>query len=1058
MPRPSGISVKAIGLLAAALLTLIFAIIIWVSISKTTPTTNSPADLFPSDPSEIPNIEDTQTGGEMFVTMVDKDDPTRVAATLKASRFEPIGEGQRRLDNPESWIYPKDGRAIKITADFATMLMPDPNQPPESGTLVGNILIQAFDSKDSINTPTLTARFEEPVEFERRYLRLRSPGAFTIASEEFDFSGADLTVILNELRNRIELIDVIQGDQITIHTKARQDGNGQQAMGNGQDTEKSSPAKQIASNPRTPSTSPAPSTPSASTPPTTSPQPIADLLTRYHITLADDVLAQALGSAQASADMLELWIALEDNALPEGAFKPIEFAQSISQPPAAKPSRTTKTADKPTDTKPTTKPASPTTNPTIKTSADDNDLVITWSGKMTLRPIIDDQLPPQFIDNNLALKLSAHPDKGIALSIPDREFVGQAFAATYLATQARLSLESKQTLPGLIKLEVQGIGTLNATALQADLDRAVITLDKRGQLTTTPTSPNTQTNTDSAASIQWNTGATLTLTKVNNQITDRLTRAEFAGSVIAKQAGNSVGARTLDARLNPDLPPASALKSITMTDAVLSSTSPTTNAKSLLTGSRIKIDFVPGDASNPLDPIRLEATGQALARNQESMLKSDQLIITLLRDLDDSIVVRTADAQGDIRYTGVDRTTAQGVALAADGLNETMTLLGTAAQPARVTQGGSRVTGAQININASTKAIEVPAAGSFDHDIALDDQQTDQTLGTSNPVIKGHIRATWEGSMRFDDALGLIVCEREVRVVSTPDAYTRDTLTAHRAQINLTPMPTSDPIAGTSHSTKERQLLGARITGYAPFNQDPIPAKIESRTYDQNDPERVISLIYLEGSEILADNQSQTLAVPVPGTLLILDRAESQPQSQSDTPNDQPESSQSPSAPGLTRFTWQGDMQLDRAQGDATFTDRVIVRQKTIATGATAQLETDSLVAKFEIGTQTENQTEDQSENQSDDQNPTQSTRLLSADASGAVRFLFADKELLADSAIYNALDDSLFASALGNKLVTLYDESQPAPLSARTMKWDLGIDRIEINAPTPSRAPTSTP
>jgi len=1055
MPRPSGISVKAIGLLAAALLTLIFAIIIWISITQTTPTTNSSADIFPSDPSEIPNIEDTQTGGEMFVTMVDKDDPTRVAATLKASRFEPIGEGQRRLDNPESWIYPEDGRAIKITADFATMLMPDPNQPPESGTLVGNILIQAFDSKDSINTPTLTARFEEPVEFERRYLRLRSPGAFTIASEEFDFSGADLTVILNELRNRIELIDVIQGDQITIHTKARQDGNGQQAMGNGQDKNKpaqNKPAQQIASNPSTPSTSPAPSTPNASTPPTTSPQPIADLLTRYHITLADDVLAQALGSAQASADMLELWIALEDNALPEGAFKPIEFAQSTPHPPAAKPSRTTKTAAKPTDTKPTTKPASPTTNPTIKTSADDNDLVITWSGKMTLRPIIDDQLPPQLIDNNLALKFSAHPDKGIALSIPDREFVGQAFSATYLATQARLSLESKQTLPGLIKLEVQGTGTLNATALDADLDRAIITLDKRGQLTTTPNSPNSQTDTDSPASIQWNTGATLTLTKINNQITDRLTRAEFAGSVIAKQAGNSVGARTLDARLNPDLPPASALKSITMTDAVLSSTSPTTNAKSLLTGSRIKIDFVPGDASNPLDPIRLEATGQALARNQESMLKSDQLIITLLRDLDDSIVVRTADAQGNIRFTGVDRTTAQANTLKADAINQTMTLLGTIAKPAKVAQAGSIIVGTHININARTKAIEVPAAGSFDHDIPI--------VGSNLPVnlAKGHIRATWNGSMRFDDALGIIVCEDSVHIVSTPDAYTRDTLTAHRAQINLTPMPTSDPIAGTSHNTKDRQLLGARITGHAPFNQDPIPAKIESRTYDQNDPERVISLIYLEGSEILADNQSQTLAVPVPGTLLILDRAESQPQSQSDTPNDQPDSAQSPSAPGLTRFTWQGDMELDRAQGDATFTDRVIVRQKTIATGATAQLETDSLVAKFEIGTQTENQSEDQSENQSDDLNPTQSTRLLSADATGAVRFLFTGKELLADSAIYNALDDSLFASALGNKLVTLYDESQPAPLSARTMKWDLGIDRIEINAPTPSRAPTSTP
>jgi len=1046
MPRPSGISVKAIGLLAAALLTLIFGIVIWISISSTpTPTSTN---LFPADPDEIPDITDTQTGGAMFITMVDKNDPTRIAGTLKANRFEPIGEGRRRLDQPESWVYLKDGGAVKITADAATMLMPDPNEPPESGTLEGNIRIETYDSTPapgtpagSDATPAMTARFVEPVEFERRYLRLRSKGRFEIESDQFEFSGTDLTVILNELRDRVELVDVVQGDRLVIHTKATTSAS----------TSVSTSASAQTTEPTRPDQAARSSQPGgdAQTPKRTANQssiPSPSLFTRYHIVLDDQVNAAIASSGSATGDRLELWAALIGGSLPDQAIKPITLNQP-TQEPVSSPAKPSPRASG--------SPATPSDKPTLRASTtktgDTGEIVITWAGKMTIRPLdaqTPDELPDELVNNHLTLKLAANEGSGVTFAMPQRNFTGQGYSMTYRATQARLTLESKQTLPGIIKLEAQDVGTLVATKLDADLDTGIITLDQRGKIAIASDDPSAP---DAGASIQWTNSAKLTLAKdkPTNALTDRLTNAHFEGSVIAKQSGNSVGARILDARLNPELPSANALKTLTLTDGVLSSAS-----KSLLTGSTVKIDFVPGSAGDPIDPIRLEASGQVLGRNPESMLKADRLVVTLQRDLTNEIVVRTADAQGDIRYTGVDRTTAQGVALAADGLNETMTLLGTAAQPARVTQGGSRVTGAQININASTKAIEVPAAGSFDHDIALDDQQTDQTLGTSKPVIKGHIRATWEGSMRFDDALGLIVCEREVRVVSTPDAYTRDTLTAHRAQINLTPMPTSDPIAGTSHSTKDRQLLGARITGYAPFNQDPIPAKIESRTYDQNDPERVISLIYLEGSEILADNQSQTLAVPVPGTLLILDRAESQPQSQSDTPNDQPESVQSPSAPGLTRFTWQGDMQLDRAQGDATFTDRVIVRQKTIATGATAQLETDSLVAKFEIGTQTENQTE----NRSEDLNPTQSTRLLSADATGAVRFLFTGKELLADSAIYNAIDDSLFASALGNKLVTLYDESQPAPLSARTMKWNLGIDRIEINAPTPSRAPTSTP
>ena len=102
-----------IGLMGAGLLLVIFTIIVVISIMNAPASTNKNEDFFGADPSEILDITKTQTGGAMLVTMVDKDDPTRVAATLKAARFEPIGEGRRRLDNPESWIYLKDGERSK---------------------------------------------------------------------------------------------------------------------------------------------------------------------------------------------------------------------------------------------------------------------------------------------------------------------------------------------------------------------------------------------------------------------------------------------------------------------------------------------------------------------------------------------------------------------------------------------------------------------------------------------------------------------------------------------------------------------------------------------------------------------------------------------------------------------------------------------------------------------------------------------------------------------------------------------------------------------------------
>ncbi len=1002
MTKPSGISTKTLGLLAAGLLALIFIIVIWISVANTPAPTAFNADLFPADPSEIPNIEETQTGGEMLVTMVDKDDPTRVAGTLKADRFEPIGQGRRRLDNPESWIYPQDGRAIKITADFATMLMPDPNQPPESGTLEGNILIETFASKESLDTPILTARFDQPVEFERRYLRLRSSGRFEITSPQFDFSGANLTVILNELRNRVELIDVVQGDQLVIHTNAkpttpkrqakREEDSGQWAMGNKRDNEEDKKNRP----------KPIP-TASSNTPAQTNPHNIADTLTQYHITLNDQVVAQVVGSGGATADRLELWAALQGGTLPTDAIRSITFAQTQTQTQTKPQTKPTPTALSPTDPK-----ATPSTQAQSATS-----IVITWSGKMSLRPITDAP-PPQLINNTLALRLTANEGRGITFALPDQGFTGQAFAATYLATQGILELKSKQTQAGVIELKASDTGSLIATSLAADLTKGIITLTDRGHITAT------QDNTsdpESHATIQWKNKATFTLDMIDHALTDRLTHARFEGAVIAKQAGNAVGARTLDARFDPSRPPASALTKISLADGVLSSAS-----ENLLTGTTLEIDFVPGSGDNPIDPIRLLATGQVLGRNPESILKTEHLVITLMRDPAGETVVRTADAQGTIQYTGPDQTTAQGDTLETDAINEAMTLLGA---PAKVTQGGSSIVGDHINLNAQRRSIEVLGPGSFDHDIALEGDNP-------NALATGHIRATWKGSMRFDDAIGSIVCEDQVKVVSTPDPYTRDTLTAHRAQIQLTPNPTTDPIAGTNRTPNTRELIAARIYGYAPLGQDPILAKIESRTYDQDQPERVIGLIYLEGPQILADNQNQTLTIPAPGTLLIMDRAADN----ADDAAAQP----SVAAPGLTRFTWQGRMNLDRAQGAARFTDQVLVRQKTISTGKIAQLNTDQLDARFEFGLQDQEQ----------------STRLLGVDAIGSVRFLFEGKELIADSALYNALTDSLFASAIDNKLVTLYDDNQPAPMSAKTMTWDLAKDRIEINTPTPTRAPSN--
>ena len=1035
MPGPSGISTKTIGLIAAAVLTLGFLIIIVSSLSSSNGTNTKNKNLIPPDFGEIPNITDTQTGGEMLVTMVDKDDPTRIAATLSADRFEPIGDGRRRLDNPLSWLYLKDGRKIKITADFATMLMPDPNQPPESGTLEGHIRIESYQADDEVGKPapagvepSLVAEFDEPVEFERRYLRLRSTGHFEITSTQFDFSGTDLTVILNELRDRVELVDVAQGDRIVIHSKGDPVAPAKRSPPSAENTSTSNRTGSDS----TDSTRTASAAGASDLLKSDSTEHIAshetsgaveDLLNRYHIVLNDQVNAMVEGAGSAQSDRLELFAALNGSELPKDSVMPIRFVKSNEQ---VDPKITNIQQDQSVDSVglgPVNTDANLKANTSVGSNAvdkhdDSTDIVITWSGALSVRPI-DGDIPEELVDNNLALKLIAEEGKGIQFDMPERNLTAQAFSATYLATRAELKLTSKQTESGIIRINSSDAGSLLASKLNVDLSSGVITMPGRGQIESTLDG---SADPSKESTIQWNRNAEITLQREADSITDRLAKANFEGSVIAKQDGSSIGARSLEARFNPELPSAQSLKKLTMVDGVISSAS-----KNMLSGHAVAIDFIPSKARNSIEPIRFESSGQVFARNSESLLKTEHIVATLYRDLAGETRVRTADAKGDVQYTGVDRTTASGDSITADGFNETMSLFGS---PAKVAQGGSAIEGEQIDMNARHRGIEVVGKGTFDHDITLNESD-------ANAAVTGHIRASWDGSMRFDDAIGSIVCQENVKVISMPDAYTRDTLTAHRAEIKLTPQPSADRVAQLRGRKIERELVSARIFGYAPAGEEPVPAEIESRTYAKSNPSKVISLIYLESSQIFANNRSQELDVPSAGTLLILDRAQDD-ETNVDGENAQENSNEATTnGSGLTRFTWDGRMRLNRALGTATMNDNVLVKQKTLATGVEAVLSTDQLNAKFDIG----------------EQDQSQSTRLVEAAATGNVRFVYQERELLADSAIYDAIEDSLFASALGNKLVTLYDETQPAPMSAKSMKWDLGLDQVQINAPTPTRS-----
>jgi hypothetical protein len=288
MPGPVGPSPRLLGRIAAVLLAAAFVAVIWWAMSRGGASTHGPSTPGSGiDPADIPDITQIDQGESIVLTLVDKDDPTRVAGVIEADRFDPVGDGQRLLHNPRAWLYTKDARAIRVSADTARLEMSAPDQAPESGTLEGSVSVKVYEHPTGGSTPppddalpAVTATFEHPLRFERRYLRLSSDGPFVVDSDQIRFEGISLTVMLNEVRDRLELIDVgaggrmelrlgqLRGEQPTPTPPTPAQSDPTQIVDAG--TEPAAPPPHLPQHPRSTSTKPSstrPSSPPSAPPP-----------------------------------------------------------------------------------------------------------------------------------------------------------------------------------------------------------------------------------------------------------------------------------------------------------------------------------------------------------------------------------------------------------------------------------------------------------------------------------------------------------------------------------------------------------------------------------------------------------------------------------------------------------------------------------------------------------------------------------------------------------------------------------------------------------------------
>ena len=1046
MHGPSGPSPKLLGRIAAGVMGVVFLAIIWWSIGRGSAT--APNSTRGPDLTDAPDITEVETGRSIVLTMIDRDDPSRVASVIEADRLDPAGAGERLLTNPRAWLYPKGDRVVRVLADQARLVMPG-NEVPESGTLEGSVRVLVYEASGTPGQPPaddaepiMTASFDQPVRFERRYLRLSSAGAFKIDSDQFEFQGEDLTVMLNEVQRRLELLDVQRGGRLRIKLAGAETTPDTATA----DTPPAAPAQGTPPQ-NTPPQSP-PSDPLAAadhdampqSPPAEPPAPKVDL---YKTVLNESVIA-TVGSTRVDADRLDLFTRLTNNRLPTETIARVAFVRTVpTEEPTPEPapeSAPESTPDPAAGSTPDSEPgvlvtadgtppnqqSGPQTGPQTDTPSTaitppappaPDALVLTWTGPMNIRPLDSTAVPEQLAEDDAALAMHANEGGTVRIADESAGLTGEVGAIRYGATRAVLHLDPIPVADAPadpLRLAMTDAGRGRFAGVRADLRTGLI--DLAGPA-------NARSRTDAA--IDWIDTARLTLgVDDEGRLTDRLTGASFSGRVEATQEGGRINAATLATTFEPDAQHRAALRSAVITDGSLAADPGDADLalpRSLAADS-IRVDFT-GPAGRP-DPVRVEATGSVRGMADGATLDADHATADLARDQNDALFVRTAHAEGAVRYTDTNDTRASGDTLSVDGQAETIRLTG---PDASVAQGDSTILGPVIDLDARTRRMAVDGAGRFDH-----------TLRTAEGLPAGKVLARWTETMRFDDALGRLAARGDVSVISAPEPNTRDTLTAQRVEVEITPQPIRDAIGGRPAAKRELQI--ARAFGDSTADT-PRPATVETRRYDPDDPERVIGLLYLEGDQVIADARRSTLRVPGAGTLLILDRRhENAPPG--DPAGGAPDPLGGAAGPGLTRFTWADAFDLDRTTGVSVMDGSVLVRHKTIGggpnNGQIAELATDKLTATFaEIN----------------DADKT-AFALGSADASGSVVFRASGKQLFADGARYQATDDILHALAAPGRLVELREPGRAAPLSARAIRWDLRNDLIEINRPSPVTLP----
>ncbi len=945
------------------------------------------------------------------IELYDRDNPERLTARILSKRTDPIPErrGMVEMVEPQAWIYPRDGRRLHVRADRGQFYMPDRRREPESGTISGKVVItlyapvpdgQVFDAAGTEPEGTLRT---ESLAFDGGNLELSTLDRFEIASRQVAVAGEGITLILNEVKERIELLEIRRGESITVHTGA---GSGMVRR----------PGREPGA-PRAPKATPAGGEPKSAD----AGAPAVPVETFYHVVFNDAVEVMS-GERVLRADRLSAWGRLVDNQLPENAIA--RLSQEPSEKAAARESAPPAAAG-------AGGPAPGAASVPVRAAAEPNGearepVTMRWTGSCVLRPL--DAAPSELAEDHLALRATAEKTGLVTFADPGVGGEGHCATLDYGLTTGRLNLEGVG--PASVALALGQGDSVEANRVGLDLRTLVGTIPTPGVIT----SVRADADSPKRGEVSWSEQGRF---KLGRDPTGAaiLKSASFAGRVRATDGESSIRAEFLEAELSRTPDGATTLARILAEDPA--GLEARLREGDSIRAQRLEIQFKPGADPRKPDPTLLVAQGGVEAIGRGGDLRCGYLEADLVRDADGSVDVSAVRIRDGMRFAREeDGVTAAGEEARADASGRVVDVMG---EGAFVGVDRARLLGSQIRVNGDRRTVEVFGEWTFEHGEPRKD---------GGPPI----RATGTSGLTFDDATGVAEGAGGVIAVNAPDDLTRDTLEAERVRLEFTPEPSAEsPAGGRRPKPGDRRLLRAVAIGGVLENDGGTNATAEALRWT-NDPgteggRRLVQALRVEAPRLLADDEKGTLDAPGPGKLLVRDlRPEvREGPGEPGTPGAEPQDLR-----GDTLFTWDGSMHLDRATGATEMNGNTSLTHRSMAYDRVVRLIAERLGATIRSASAASREGS-LSDGAGD-------TELVSASARGAVHATMGprdpnlpfSREMVADRIEYDAATGVHEATAGEGNLVTLFESARATATSAERIIWNVVKDEVTFVRPQP--------